>query len=235
MRATASSCRSSRCSRRWASRRSPTRRSRPGSSRSDWAGAGTRPTSSTPRVAVVTPIGLDHAEFLGLDVVAIAKEKAGIIKAGAVAVLAAQEDKAVAEVLLERCVEVDAQVAREGAEFGVREREIAVGGQRITLQGLGGTYRRHLPAAARGAPGPQRGAGAGRHRGARRGRTAPTAGPGRRPRGLRRSVLTRPARATGRRSGGADRARATPRTTRTAPARSRPPSPPSSGSRGSSA
>lgn len=90
-------------------------------------------------VAVVTPIGLDHAEFLGLDVVAIAKEKAGIIKAGAVAVLAAQEDKAVAEVLLERCVEVDAQVAREGAEFGVREREIAVGGQRITLQGLGGT------------------------------------------------------------------------------------------------
>ncbi|MGH3432835.1 MAG: glutamate ligase domain-containing protein, partial [Thermocrispum sp.] len=66
-------------------------------------------------------------------------EKAGIIKPGAVAVLAAQ-DKAVAEVLLERCVEVDAQVAREGAEFGVSEREIAVGGQRLRLQGLGGVY-----------------------------------------------------------------------------------------------
>ena len=46
-------------------------------------------------VAVVTPIGLDHAEFLGTDVVEIAREKAGIIKPGAVAVLAAQ-DRAVA-------------------------------------------------------------------------------------------------------------------------------------------
>jgi dihydrofolate synthase/folylpolyglutamate synthase len=90
-------------------------------------------------VAVITPIGLDHAEFLGVDILGIAREKAGIIKPGSVAILAAQ-DKAVAEVLLERCVEVGAQVAREGAEFGVREREIAVGGQRLTLQGLGGTY-----------------------------------------------------------------------------------------------
>jgi dihydrofolate synthase/folylpolyglutamate synthase len=90
-------------------------------------------------VAVISPIGLDHAEFLGTDVVGIAREKAGIIKPGAVAVLAAQE-KAVADVLLERCVEVDAQVAREGVEFGVRERELAVGGQRLVLQGLGATY-----------------------------------------------------------------------------------------------
>ena len=90
-------------------------------------------------VAVVTPIGLDHAEFLGTDVLGIAHEKAGIIKPGAVAVLAAQ-DRAVAEVLVERCVEVGAQVAREGAEFGVSEREIAVGGQRIVLQGLSGSY-----------------------------------------------------------------------------------------------
>ncbi|MDN5748110.1 MAG: bifunctional folylpolyglutamate synthase/dihydrofolate synthase [Pseudonocardia sp.] len=90
-------------------------------------------------VAVVTPIGLDHAEFLGTDILAIAREKAGIIKPGAVAVLAAQ-DKRVAEVLVERCVEVGAQVAREGAEFGVAEREVAVGGQRLALRGLSGTY-----------------------------------------------------------------------------------------------
>ena len=90
-------------------------------------------------VAVLTPIGLDHAEFLGTDVLGIAREKAGIIKPGSVAVLAAQ-DKAVAQVLVERCVEVEAQVAREGAEFGVAEREIAVGGQRIALRGLSGTY-----------------------------------------------------------------------------------------------
>ena len=90
-------------------------------------------------VAVITPIGLDHAEFLGTDVLGIAREKAGIIKPGSVAVLAAQ-DKAVAEVLLERCVEVGAQVAREGAEFGVAEREVAVGGQRLALRGLSGMY-----------------------------------------------------------------------------------------------
>ncbi len=90
-------------------------------------------------VAVVLPIGLDHAEYLGDDVAAIAKEKAGIIKPGSVAVLAAQ-DKAVAEVLIERCAEVGAEVAREGAEFGVRERELAVGGQRLELQGLSGRF-----------------------------------------------------------------------------------------------
>jgi dihydrofolate synthase/folylpolyglutamate synthase len=90
-------------------------------------------------VAVVTPIGVDHADYLGSDVLGIAREKSGIIKPGAVAVLAAQ-DKAVAQVLIERCAEVGAQVAREGAEFGVRDREVAVGGQRIALQGLSGTY-----------------------------------------------------------------------------------------------
>jgi len=89
-------------------------------------------------VAVITPIGLDHAEFLGTDVGEIAREKAGIIKPGAVAVMAAQ-DRAVAQVLVERCAEVEAQVAREGAEFGVLDREVAVGGQRLTLRGLSGT------------------------------------------------------------------------------------------------
>lgn len=90
-------------------------------------------------VAVITPIGVDHVEFLGADVLGVAREKAGIIKPGAVAVLAAQ-DPAVAQVLLERCVEVGAQVAREGDEFGVHSREIAVGGQRIALRGLSGTF-----------------------------------------------------------------------------------------------
>lgn len=90
-------------------------------------------------VAVVLPVGLDHAEYLGDDITDIAREKAGIIKEGSVAVLAAQ-DRKVAEILLARCAEVDAQVAREGAEFGVVSREIAVGGQRLELQGLSGRY-----------------------------------------------------------------------------------------------
>jgi dihydrofolate synthase/folylpolyglutamate synthase len=90
-------------------------------------------------VAVVTPIGLDHTQYLGDTVVRIAAEKAGIIKPDAVAILAAQPPEAATE-LLRRATEVHAAVAREGLEFGVVERRIAVGGQFLTLQGLGGVY-----------------------------------------------------------------------------------------------
>ncbi|WP_372666629.1 bifunctional tetrahydrofolate synthase/dihydrofolate synthase [Amycolatopsis kentuckyensis] len=90
-------------------------------------------------VAVITPIGLDHVEYLGPDAVSAAREKAGIIKPGSVAVIA-EQDPEVLKVLLARAVEVDAAVARAGSEFGVLEKEIAVGGQLLKLQGLGGVY-----------------------------------------------------------------------------------------------
>jgi len=90
-------------------------------------------------VAVVTPISLDHEGYLGNSVTSIAGEKAGIIKPGAVAVLAQQPVDA-AEVLLERAVEVGATVAREGLEFGVTQRELAVGGQLLDIRGLLGDY-----------------------------------------------------------------------------------------------
>jgi dihydrofolate synthase/folylpolyglutamate synthase len=91
------------------------------------------------RVAVVTPVALDHAEYLGPDVATIAGEKAGIVKADAIAVLAHQEPGAL-DTLVRRAVEVEAVVAREGTEFGVLERRVAVGGQQVRLQGLGGEY-----------------------------------------------------------------------------------------------
>jgi folylpolyglutamate synthase/dihydropteroate synthase len=90
-------------------------------------------------VAVVTPISLDHERYLGNTVTAIAGEKAGIIKPGAVAVLAQQPVDA-AEVLLRRVAEVGATVAREGLEFGVTRRELAVGGQLLGIRGLLGDY-----------------------------------------------------------------------------------------------
>lgn len=90
-------------------------------------------------VAVVTTVGVDHIEYLGDTLAGIAAEKAGIIKPGAVAVLAHQ-DAAAAEVLLARCAEVGAIVAREGIEFGVIHRSVAVGGQLVALQGLRGRY-----------------------------------------------------------------------------------------------
>jgi dihydrofolate synthase/folylpolyglutamate synthase len=90
-------------------------------------------------VAVVTPISIDHTRLLGSTVEEIAAEKAGIIKPGAVAVLA-QQPLSAAEVLLRYAVEVGATVAREGVEFGVLSREQAVGGQQLVLRGLRGTY-----------------------------------------------------------------------------------------------
>lgn len=90
-------------------------------------------------VAVVTPVDFDHMDYLGPTVTDIAGEKAGIIKPGSVAVLSHQRPEAAA-VLLQRCAEVGAKVAREGLEFGVESRALAVGGQSVTLQGLRGRY-----------------------------------------------------------------------------------------------
>jgi dihydrofolate synthase/folylpolyglutamate synthase len=90
-------------------------------------------------VAVVTPISLDHTAYLGGTVEEIATDKAGIIKPGAVAVLA-QQPLPAAEALLRRVVSVGASVVREGLEFGVLNRDLAVGGQRLDLRGLRGDY-----------------------------------------------------------------------------------------------
>jgi dihydrofolate synthase / folylpolyglutamate synthase len=90
-------------------------------------------------VCVITPIGLDHTEWLGDTLTDIGWAKAGIIHKGATVVAAAQEEEA-ARPILERCAEVGATIAREGSEFGVLRRSVAVGGQMLTLQGLGGLY-----------------------------------------------------------------------------------------------
>jgi len=90
-------------------------------------------------VNVITPIGLDHHEYLGDSIIEIANEKAGIITEGSVAILAAQDIEA-AEILIERCAEVEAIIARQGVEFGVVSRDVAVGGQLLSLQGLHGRY-----------------------------------------------------------------------------------------------
>ena len=98
-------------------------------------------------VAVITPIGIDHAEYLGDTIGEIAAEKAGIIGAprgelvqtDTVAVIGRQAPEAM-EVLLAQAVRSDAAVAREDSEFAVLGRQVAVGGQVLQLQGLGGVY-----------------------------------------------------------------------------------------------
>jgi dihydrofolate synthase / folylpolyglutamate synthase len=91
------------------------------------------------QVAVVTPIAVDHAHYLGDRPEAIAEEKAGIIKPDSFVVLAPQPVEA-AEVLLRRVAEVGATAAREGVEFGVLSRQPGVGGQLVTLRGLAREY-----------------------------------------------------------------------------------------------
>ena len=91
------------------------------------------------QVAVVTPVGVDHAHLLGGTPVAIATEKSGIIKPGSVAVLARQLPE-VRDVLLARAAEVGAAVVEEGIDFEVVSRTPAVGGQVVTLRGLRATY-----------------------------------------------------------------------------------------------
>ncbi|GAB3813761.1 folylpolyglutamate synthase/dihydrofolate synthase family protein [Micromonospora zhanjiangensis] len=90
-------------------------------------------------VSVITPIGLDHTEWLGDRIEDIALAKSGIIHKGTTVVSAAQDEEA-ARPILERCAEVGATIAREGSEFGVLRRAVAVGGQVLSLQGLGGVY-----------------------------------------------------------------------------------------------
>ncbi|MGJ9413070.1 bifunctional folylpolyglutamate synthase/dihydrofolate synthase [Aeromicrobium sp. CF4.19] len=91
------------------------------------------------QVAVITPIAVDHGAYLGRDAVAIAREKAGIIKPGSHVVIAEQEPE-VMDVLVQRCIEVGATVLREGVDFGVADRLAAVGGQQISLQGVAARY-----------------------------------------------------------------------------------------------
>lgn len=90
-------------------------------------------------VAVITPIGVDHAHLLGDSPADIAVEKSGIIKPGSVAVIAEQEEAAL-DVLLARILEVGATPAREGVDFAVTANVPGVGGQLLRISGLQATY-----------------------------------------------------------------------------------------------
>ena len=69
-----------------------------------------------PAVAAITPVSLDHQAFLGDTVAAIAGEKAGILKPGVPAVIAAQSDDAEA-VIEERAIALGAPLYRSGLEW----------------------------------------------------------------------------------------------------------------------
>ena len=69
-----------------------------------------------PLLSVITPIALDHAEFLGTDLAGIAGEKAGILKPGARG-LVARQSEAVMAVIAARAAAVLAPLTVMGRDF----------------------------------------------------------------------------------------------------------------------
>jgi dihydrofolate synthase / folylpolyglutamate synthase len=92
-----------------------------------------------PAGAVVTPIDLDHQEYLGDTIELIAAEKAGIIQNSSAAVLGPQMPAA-ASILMAKCVSAGIIPSRFAVEFGIDAQNLAVGGQLLNLHGLRGTY-----------------------------------------------------------------------------------------------
>ena len=84
-------------------------------------------------VAVITPISVDHARYLGETPAAIAEEKVGIVKPNSV-VIVARQDEEVMEVVVRRAREVGAELRVEGVHFGVVHSVPGVGGQLMNLR-----------------------------------------------------------------------------------------------------
>lgn len=92
-----------------------------------------------PQVAVITPVDLDHQEYLGETIREIAGEKAGILANADAAVLGPQSPEAAA-ILIQACANADLQPTRFAVEYGVNSQALAVGGQLLSLHGLRGDY-----------------------------------------------------------------------------------------------
>ncbi len=73
-----------------------------------------------PALTVVTPVSMDHPEFLGDTIEKIAREKAGIFKRGVPAILAEQDENALA-VLEAQANRLAAPVIVGGQDFATRE------------------------------------------------------------------------------------------------------------------
>jgi len=98
------------------------------------------------RVAVVTNVGVDHAEVIGPDRAAIAVEKSGILKAGATLVLG-ETDEALAGIFATAAdtAGIEETLLRH-RDFGTGRNELAVGGRFIDLYTPAARYEGvHLP------------------------------------------------------------------------------------------
>ncbi len=86
-----------------------------------------------PIASLVTPIGLDHTEWLGTTIPRIAREKAGIIHRGSIAVTSVEDPGALAVLA--------ARAARAGTPLHRLEREVAIENLRSGAGGVSFRYR----------------------------------------------------------------------------------------------
>jgi dihydrofolate synthase/folylpolyglutamate synthase len=93
----------------------------------------------SPLISVITNVGMDHMDYLGSDVVSIAKVKAGIIKPQSI-VVAASENPEVIHVLREQAEAVGVQLLLVGEDVRFESKWIGEQVQEFDLVGLHATY-----------------------------------------------------------------------------------------------
>jgi dihydrofolate synthase/folylpolyglutamate synthase len=92
------------------------------------------------QVAVVTNVDLDHVEILGPTRADIAREKAGIIKPGATAVVG-ETDPDIVDVFVAAANDVGAsELWRRGLDFACERSQIAYGGRVLDIRTPGASY-----------------------------------------------------------------------------------------------
>lgn len=92
-----------------------------------------------PLLSVITRISLEHTQYLGNTVAAIAGEKAGIIKAGRPVVYGAMPADALA-VIRETAVRLGAPIVEAMERVAVRRVSQGLEGQKLAITGAGGDY-----------------------------------------------------------------------------------------------
>ena len=90
-------------------------------------------------VSVLTPIDVDHADVLGPEAAAIAREKAGIIKPGQVVITAAQHPE-VMDVLRQTCEQHGVPLFTAGRDLSAIVHRADLDGLQLSLTGFRGIY-----------------------------------------------------------------------------------------------
>ncbi|MBF0248543.1 MAG: bifunctional folylpolyglutamate synthase/dihydrofolate synthase, partial [Alphaproteobacteria bacterium] len=92
------------------------------------------------RVTAITPVSLDHQQFLGDDVATIMDEKAGILRPGVPCIAANQPSRAAEKALKAKAKEIGAKLIWEGDDWFAQVMGSAP--ERSSTRGMAGAPRR---------------------------------------------------------------------------------------------